>query len=379
MNSFKIGGHFGIDVVAKKDIVKGLINNTCLVTAKNGKRYILQEINSNIFKNVDQLMNNIERVTDHIRRKNVMERSEMSTLNIVKAGDKNYATIEDEIGKPHYYRMYEYIDNASSFDQANEELLYQAGVGFGDFQRQLADFPAEELYETIPDFHNTKARYQQFIDAYKGGEILHKDPNGMFKARKEIKYALDNQSYAGIIVDALESKKIPTRVVHNDTKLNNVMLDNNTQKPVCVIDLDTIMPGSLLYDYGDAIRYGANNGLEDDLDLDNVKLDMGKFKAFTDGFLKKTAQSLTTEELNLMSFAPIVLTYELGLRFLTDYLNGDKYFRCDSSRPDHNLERARAQFKLMDDMLKHLPEMKNIIDESYKSNISLQNRYSIIL
>ena len=378
MNSFKICGQFGIEAVAKKDIVKGLINNTCLITAKNGKRYILQEINANIFKNVEELMNNIERVTDHIRRKTTMERSETTTLNLVKANGKNYTTIVDEDGKPHYYRMYEYIDNASSFDQANEELLYQAGVGFGDFQRQLADFPAEQLYETIPDFHNTKARFQQFLDAYDFA-AQQGDPMSIFKSKKEIQYALDNQQYAGIIVDALESKQIPYRVVHNDTKLNNVMLDNQTHQPVCVIDLDTIMPGSLLYDYGDAIRYGANASVEDDRNLSNVKIDMAKFRAFTDGFLKKTAGSITTNELNLMAQAPIVLTYELGLRFLADYLNGNQYFRCDSSRPDHNLERARAQFTLMQDMINHLPEMQQIINELYHKNRTLYDPTSILL
>ena len=378
MNSFKICAQFGIDVVAKKDIVKGLINNTSLITAKDGKRYILQEINADIFKNVDQLMENIERVTDHIRRKSTLERSETTTLNPVKTNGKSYIVMTDEDGKPRYYRMYQYIDNASSFDQASEELLYQAGVGFGDFQRQLADFPAEQLHETIPDFHNTRARFQQFLDAYEFATTSG-DPMSVYKAKKEIKFALDNQDYSGIIVDALADKRIPYRVVHNDTKLNNVMLDNNTHAPVCVIDLDTIMPGSLLYDYGDAIRYGANATVEDDRNLENVRIDLGKFKAFTEGFLKKTAHSLTNAELELMPQAPIVLTYELGLRFLADYLNGNQYFRCDSSRPDHNLERTRAQFTLMQDMIKHLPEMQQIVRDAYAKSHAMPSSDSILL
>ena len=371
MNAFEICAQFGIEVVAKKDIVKGLINTTSLITSKEGKKYILQEINCNAFKEIDALMENIEKVTSHIRKKNAIEKSGTSTLTYAKANGKNYITVKDSEGNPHYYRLCEFIENASTFDQANEELLYEAGIGFGDFQRQLTDFPAEQLHETIPDFHNTKARFQQFLQAHNRlAEQNNPLPLNIFKARQEIKFAFDNEKYAGIIVDALDSKKIPCRVVHNDTKLNNVMLDNDTHKAVSVIDLDTIMPGSLLYDYGDAIRYGANATAEDDRIIDNVRLDIGKFKAFTDGYLKKVAPTLTRGELELMPQAPIVIAYELGLRFLTDYLNGNQYFRCDSNRPDHNLERARAQFKLMSDMIKHLPQMKQIINESYSKNIS---------
>ena len=373
MNAFKICSQFGVEIVAKKDIVKGLINNTCLVTTKNGQKYILQEINSNVFKDVDKLMHNIDVVTEHIKKTIQEGGKKNSTLNLLKtnAGKSYVSTLEND-GKSHYYRMYDYIDNATSFDQANEELLYQAGVGFGRFQRQLSDFPAEQLYESIPDFHNTIARYNAFNDSmFKAFET--NDNTAHKKAFHEIQYARENKKLAGLIMNDLNSHKIPLRVVHNDTKLNNVMLNNLTHQPVCVIDLDTIMPGSLLFDYGDAIRYGANTGLEDDENLENVGIDMKKFTAFTNGFLKETAGSITKRELELLPFAPIVLAYELGLRFLTDYLDGNKYFRCDGNRPDHNLERTRAQFKLMSDMKKHLPDMQHIINDLYIKNLPNSN------
>lgn len=372
MNAFNICSQFGVEIVAKKDIVKGLINNTCLVTTKDGKKYILQEINSHVFKDVDKLMHNIDTVTDHIKKKVKSEGiNGKGTLNLLKTDDgKSYVTTLDKDNNPHYYRMYDYIDHATSFDQANEELLYQAGVGFGRFQRQLADFPAEQLYESIPDFHNTLKRYDAFIESmFKA--ISSSDRGAHDRAFYEIQCARENKELAGLIMNELNNHKIPLRVVHNDTKLNNVMLDNSTHQPVCVIDLDTIMPGSLLFDYGDAIRYGTNTGLEDDENLNNVGIDMKKFTAFTNGFLKETANSLTKREVELLPYAPIVLAYELGLRFLTDYLDGNKYFRCDGNRPDHNLERTRAQFKLMNDMKDHLPEMKQIVNDLYNKNLSI--------
>jgi len=372
MNAFKICSQFGIEIVAKKDIVKGLINNTSLVTDNKGKKYILQEINKNVFKDVDKLMNNIDLVTNYLREKIRQENGDPTTgtINLLKSRDgKSYITTVDENNATHYYRMYNYIDNAASYDEANEELLYQAGVGFGRFQRQLSNFPADKLYESIPDFHNTVARYKQFTSALE--RCTNDDKKStVIKASPEISYALYKKNYAGLIMDALTNQQIPLRVVHNDTKLNNVMLDSVTHQPVCVIDLDTIMPGSLLFDYGDAIRHGANTGLEDDINLKNVKLDINKFKAFTNGFLKETANSLTKKELELLPQAPIVLAYELGLRFLTDYLDGNKYFRCDSSRPDHNLERARSQFKLMSNMIEQLPIMTHIINDLYSRHIS---------
>lgn len=369
MNLKEICEKFGIEAVAKKEITKGIINNTAIVVDKKGNQYILQEINHRVFKNVDALMKNIEMVTSFIRNKVHEEGGDekTGTLNLLMANGKSYVEVYDELGDKSYYRMYDYISSASTFDEASDDLLYEAGIGFGRFQRQLADFPAEELFESIPNFHNTPVRFQDFEEALHNAKQNQK--REVYKASNEIKFAYENLEYAGLIMDALNSHKIPVRVVHNDTKLNNVMLDNITHKAVCLIDLDTIMPGSVLFDYGDGIRYSANTGKEDDLDLRNVSLSLNKFTKFTEGFLKETAGSLTQGEIELMPYAPIVMAYELGLRFLTDYLQGNVYFKCDGRRPNHNLERAKAQFKLAKNMIEKLPIMTNIIAKTYASSL----------
>ena len=370
MNSFNICSKFGLEIIAKKDITKGLINNTSLVTDRFGKKYILQEINHHVFKDVEGLMNNIDLVTEHIKKKTEQESSVCSTLSVIKTPThRNYVMTTDESGKPHYYRVYSYIDNASSYDEANEELLYQAGVGFGKFQRQLTDFPATKLVETIPHFHDTVSRFEDYMKSL-NVVVNRRDYERVEIAKDAIQFAYKNKKLASVIMDPLTKREIPLRVVHNDTKLNNVMLDNTTHEPVCVIDLDTIMPGSLLFDYGDAIRYGCNSGQEDDANLNNIQLDLKKFQAFTNGFLKETCESITKKELALLPMAPVVLAYELGLRFLTDYLDGNKYFKCDSSRPLHNLDRATAQFKLAEDTLSKQKQMTDIIQTVYHKNLS---------
>lgn len=344
MNIFDICSQFGITAVAKKVISKGLINSSWEVTDKAGKTYIVQGINNNVFKDVDGLMDNITRVTNHIREKVLLEGGDTSreVLELIPNVDtgKNYINVNNK----EYYRIYKCITNATTYDEANMQLLYQAGIGFGKFQKQLDDFPAESLTESIPNFHNTPKRFEAFEK-----KLEEVDFKTYSKAKAEIIKALKGYEYAKKIMEPLENGEIPTRVVHNDTKLNNVMLDNTTHKAVCVIDLDTIMPGSLLFDYGDAIRYCSNTGAEDEQDLSQVHLDPQKFMAFTHGFLQETHSSITTRELDLMAVAPAVLTYELALRFLTDYLDGNKYFKCDPARPEHNLERARAQLKLLDE------------------------------
>lgn len=369
MNTFDICSKFGIGITKVQEIKTGIINNTFVVTDTTGKKYILQEINSNIFKDIDGLMNNIENVTDFLRNKIESEGGDPSretlTINKCQSNDKNFLEVIDANKNKHYFRLYDYIDNACTYDEASEKYLREAGKGFGKFQKQLNDFDSSLLVESIPDFHNTRKRLETFLhsldEAYKT-----KDADYISKAYPSIKYALLNANNSNIIMDALQTGKIPTRVVHNDTKLNNVMLDTSTDEALCVIDLDTIMPGSMLFDYGDAIRYCANAGLEDDVNLDNVHLDINKFKAFTEGFLSEIAPIITKEELGLMATAPIVLTYELGLRFLTDYLDGNKYFKCDNSRPEHNLERTKAQFKLVQDLRKEYYFMNAFIHATYK-------------
>lgn len=368
MNTFNICANFGIETITAKEIKTGIINDTFVVTGKNGKKYILQEINNNVFKNVDGLMNNIEKVTNYLKEKIAKEGgdSKRETLTLIKNinTDKPYFKIKDDNGVEHFFRMYEYIDNASTYDEASEQYLFEAGKGFGKFQRQLDGFDASELIESIPNFHNTRKRLEAFLssldNAYK-----QKDSDYISDAYSCIKYALIHADISNVIMDGLETGKIPTRVVHNDTKLNNVMLDNDNHQALCVIDLDTIMPGTMLFDYGDAIRSGANAGLEDDINLKDVYLDKSKFEAYTKGFVSEIATIMTPEELNLLAKAPIVLTYELGLRFLTDYLDGNKYFKCDLTRPKHNLERAKAQFTLTQDLIKNYSYMNQFINEIY--------------
>lgn len=368
MNTFNICANFGIETITAKEIKTGIINDTFVVTGKNGKKYILQEINNNVFKNVDGLMNNIEKVTNYLKEKIAKEGgdSKRETLTLIKNinNDKPYFKIKDDNGVEHFFRMYEFIENASTYDEASEQYLFEAGKGFGKFQRQLDGFDASELIESIPNFHNTRKRLEAFLssldNAYK-----QKDSEYIADAYSCIKYALKHADISNIIMDALETGKIPTRVVHNDTKLNNVMLDNDNNQALCVIDLDTIMPGTMLFDYGDAIRSGANAGLEDDINLKDVYLDKSKFEAYTKGFVSEIATIMTPEELNLLAKAPIVLTYELGLRFLTDYLDGNKYFKCDLTRPKHNLERAKAQFALTQDLIKNYSYMNQFTNEIY--------------
>lgn len=364
MNIFQICKYFNITAKGNKVISKGLINNSWEVVDKSGDTYIVQEINANVFKNVDALMDNISRVTDHIRKQVEAEggdvNREVLTLIPTNALDKNGKPKYYYTNGKQYYRAYKCIENATTYDQADDDLLFQAGVGFGKFQRMLSDFPADTLHESIKDFHNTPARYNTFEKKLDNlnFEFYH-------KAGKEIRAVLKGFEYVDKIMQPLRDKEIPTRVVHNDTKLNNVMLDNNTHEAVCVIDLDTIMPGSILFDYGDAIRYCVNTGAEDDPDLNNIGIDMKKFNSFTRGFLSQTASTLTPKELELMKSAPAVMTLELAIRFLSDYLDGNKYFKCDPNRPDHNLDRTKAQLKLYEEFRKHEKDMDKSIQKIY--------------
>jgi len=368
MNINQLCNEFNVEPLAVKELTKGLINNSFIVIGADKKRYLLQEINTKVFKDVDAVMSNIVAVTNHIRNKyrNNHEDTSTCTLNCLRTStNDSYIMFIDENGQSHHFRMFDFIENANTYDSADEHLLYECGVGFGKFQKDLADFPASRLYDTIPNFHNTKARYIYFKN------LIHRlqaenHPTQIFEAYPEILFANNyGEKYANVIIGALESGKIPLRVVHNDTKLNNIMIDNFTHKAVCAVDLDTVMPGSMLFDYGDAIRYSANTGAEDDANLNNVGVDLAKFKSFTTGYLSQIADCVTDEELKLMSKAPAVIAYELGLRFLTDYLEGNHYFKCDPTRPKHNLERARAQFKLMREFEKLEPTMQQIIEDSY--------------
>lgn len=331
----------------------GHINDTYLCKERAG--YIIQRINTDVFKEPVKVMDNITAVTSHLREKILADKGDPSreTLNVVKtkSGDNMYVSAAGNC-----YRAYEYIrDNITKETAQTPDDLYQAGKAFGKFQNRLADFPSDSLYETIPDFHNTRKRFGDFKDA-----VLN-DICGRAKCvKEEIEFAFSRENITGTVVDLLNEGKLPLRVTHNDTKLNNVLFDSETNDAICVIDLDTVMPGSLLYDYGDALRFGASSAAEDETNLDKVYFDLDKFTAFTKGFLAELAPSITEKEKELLPFSVKLLTFECGIRFLGDYLNGDVYFK--THHPGHNLDRARTQFKLVSDIEKKTDEMKKIID-----------------
>ena len=329
----------------------GHINDTYIVHSKPD--YILQRINKNVFTNPPAVMENILGVTEFLRKKieEAGGNPERETLNLICAVD----------GKPYYqhtdgeyYRMYKFIDHAISYDAVENPMqLYHAAKAFGKFQNMLADYPAEKLHETIVNFHNTRVRFENFKKAVEDNLAGRKD-----EVAEEIKFVLDREADCSVIVDALADGSIPLRVTHNDTKLNNVMLDEVTGEGVCVIDLDTVMPGSLLYDYGDALRFGGSSGAEDEKDLSKIWFDVEKFEYFTRGFIE-ALPSITDKELELLPFSIKLMTFECGSRFLADYLNGDKYFKVH--REGHNLDRARTQFKLVRSMEENWDAMMAIV------------------
>ena len=296
----------------------GHINDTYLLEYDN-RKVILQKVNKSIFKEPKKLMENIYLVTSFLKDK----------------------IIRDTV-------CYEKVESANEF--------YESGLAFGNFQNLLADFPVDKLFEVIKDFHNTQKRYETFMNG------VCEDPlKRAADVKSEIDFFESREKYTKIFNEALENKEISLRVTHNDTKLNNILFDKHTKKALCVIDLDTIMPGVADFDFGDAIRFGANKGLEDEPDLSKVGLDIDLFEAFTKGFLKSCGKSLNKREIELLPMAAIVMTYECGIRFLGDYIAGDKYFKI--SRKNHNLDRARTQMKLISDMELNMDEMKNIVEK----------------
>ena len=325
----------------------GHINDTYLLTSTTGKRYILQRISKTF--DPETLMENIEAVLEFSASKTDDPRGVMTLVRTLDG--KSY--YEDETVA---YRMYDFIEHSLCL-QAPEtpQDFYESAIAFGRFSEMMSEFPAEKLHETIANFHNTKDRYRIFK------ETLEKDPLGR-KAGvpDEIAFALAREGEAGILVDLLEAGQLPLRVTHNDTKLNNVMLDETTRKALCVIDLDTVMPGLSLYDYGDSIRFGAATATENELDLENMTIDLELFRIYTRGFLK-ACPNLTDKEIELMPTGAKLMTLECGVRFLTDYIDGDNYFHIDHET--QNLERARTQFKLVEEMEKHWDEMTAIVEE----------------
>lgn len=331
----------------------GLINGTYCVEVP---KLLLQRINTDVFKDPEALMENMVNVTEFLKRKIIKEggNPERETLSIIKTVDgKNHYTDENN----NVYRMLRFVENTKIIeDDITCFDLYQAGKGFGHFQKLLHDFPVNILHETIPDFHHTPKRVQALKDAVKR-DIANRA--GSVKA--EIQFVLEYEYLADLVVDGIARGEIPIRVTHNDTKINNILFDRISGEAICVIDLDTVMPGSMLYDFGDALRMGASTGAEDEVDLSKVSFDTEAFRHFANGYLEEMRDELTVKEMELLPEAAALLTYECGVRFLTDYLNGDTYFKV--KRENHNLDRARNQFKLVADIVQKMDILKKIISE----------------
>ena len=331
----------------------GHINETYLVVTESGHRYILQKISNRAFPDVPGLMENISAVTEYLH---TQISDPYGALTLIPTTD---GKVYYHHGENSDWRVYDFIEGSICL-QAPEtpEDFYQSAIAFGTFQQQLAGFPAETLHETIKNFHNTPDRYRIFK------EVLAKDVMGRAKdVQPEIDFVLAHEEVAGKLTGMLKEGKLPLRVTHNDTKLNNVMLSDTTRTPLCVIDLDTTMPGLSAYDFGDSIRFGAATAAEDEKDLSKVTMSLDLFRTFTKGFLK-ACPGLTEEERYALPLGAMTMTLECGTRFLTDYLDGDHYFGIHY--PEHNLDRCRTQFKLVSDMETKWDEMMKIIEEESK-------------
>jgi len=340
----------------------GHINDTFLVIVNEGKeekKYILQRMNHDIFKDITGLMNNVSGVTSYLRNIIIREGGdpERETLNLVPDMDgKLHYT--DSIGC--HWREYLFISEATTYNQVEKiEDFYQSAKAFGHFQNLLAGYPVEKLTETIPAFHDTPKRFKDFLLAVEEDICGRAD-----SVREEIAFVMDRKAELGTIMELQRSGQMPYRVTHNDTKLNNIMIDDRSGEAICVIDLDTIMPGASVFDYGDSIRFGANTAAEDETDLSKVTLSLELFEAYTKGFLEGCAGKLTDIEVEMLPMGAKLMTFECGMRFLTDYLQGDTYFKIH--REMHNLDRCRCQFALVKDMEEKWSEMTQIVNNCRK-------------
>jgi hypothetical protein len=340
----------------------GHINDTyaCYFRRADGvvHRYILQRINHNVFKHPEKLMRNIERVTTHLRKKIIAAGGDpqRETLNLIPTVDaKTFYRTHDG----NYWRAYIFIEGALTYEVVESlDHVYNAAKAFGRFQKLLSDFPAGQLYETIPNFHHTRKRFEAFVEA-----VERDVENRAESVGDEIEFVEKRAEDVSVLVSLLEQGKLPELVTHNDTKFNNVMIDDETGEGVCVIDLDTVMPGLSLYDFGDSVRSGANPAAEDERDLSKVCFDLEIFDRFAHGYLDAARDFLTSTELDCLSFSAKLMTFECGMRFLTDHLNGDVYFKIH--RVNHNLDRCRTQFKMVRDMEKKFDQMVRIV-ENYR-------------
>ncbi|HOD02759.1 MAG: N-acetylhexosamine 1-kinase [Firmicutes bacterium ADurb.Bin300] len=339
----------------------GHINDTFVIEFENKfgeiNSFLLQKINVSVFKNPDELMKNILGVTDFLKKKIIKSGGDpdRECLTVIKTKDGQPFFYDERFG---HWRCYNYISDSYSIDFiSSPEVFMNAAKAFGKFQKMLSDYPIDTLYDTIPNFHNTSSRYADFINA------VEQNLSGRLDTcLPEVEFAKARKADADVLVNLLNKGKLPLRVTHNDTKLNNVMFDKASGESICIVDLDTVMPGLSLYDFGDSIRFGANTAAEDERDLSKVSLDLELFELYVRGYLSQAGDSLTEREINYLPFSAKLMTYECGMRFLTDYINGDKYFRVHF--PDHNLVRCRTQFALVADIEQKLEKMKRIIENA---------------
>jgi len=367
------------DVIKKFDIKgelvnieindSGNINNTYVATFKLSnnclKKYLVQRINTTVFTEPYKLMKNIEGVTAYLKKQlTALNDSIHQVLEVVKTEDNKSLCCIENNNKRDYYIIYEFIENAVTYDcSTDSNIVYNTGAAFGSFQRLLKDYPMNKLNETIKDFHDTKKRYQGFIN-----DIKIDSKNRVMEVSKEIVFILMREDIYSLIMDKLGTDMIPYRVTHNDTKVNNVMMNKNTGDYLAVIDLDTVMPGSMLFDYGDGIRSTASNAKEDETDLNKVSLNLELFEAYTKGYLSEMAPYITEDELSLMGESIRIITMELAIRFLNDYINGDTYFKINYEK--HNLDRARNQLALVSDIENKLDYINQFIVDCYEQHKS---------
>ena len=348
-----IAGQFRIEgnVLRIEPYGNGHINRTFLVTT-DSKRYIMQQMNTTVFPDTDGLMNNICLVTEYLKSKGE------ETLDVIPTVDGKSYFRDARDGKP--YRFYAFIENTVSYQMVEDaEVFRSSGEAFGNFQNKLAGFDASLLVESIKDFHNTPKRYEAFRKAVGDDKC-----GRLAGCQVEAEFVTARKDTFSKVTSGLSNGEIPLRVTHNDTKLNNILMDAVTNKARAIIDLDTIMPGSMLYDFGDSIRFGASTALEDEKDLGKVHFDINLFRAYTEGFLSAVHSSITAKELELLPYSAYLLTMECGMRFLTDYLSGDTYFAI--KYPEHNLVRTRTQFKLAAEMESSFDKMSEICNECQK-------------
>jgi Ser/Thr protein kinase RdoA (MazF antagonist) len=338
----------------------GHINETYSASYDQGGtrvRYIHQKINRSVFKDPEAVMENVVRVTKHLRNKLEALKARDITrrcLTIVPTRDGK-SSCRDSSGE--YWRTFVFVEGVQTYESVSSpQQALEAGRAFGFFQNLLVDLPGPRMADTIPHFHHTRKRFQAFQKAIEQDHF-----NRAASAKAEIDFALKQESVVDVLLNALAQKKIPERITHNDTKFNNVMLDTVTGEAMCVVDLDTVMPGCVLYDFGDMVRTATSPTMEDELDLSKVRMQMPMFKKLAEGYLETAGQFLTKAEKSYIAFAGRLITLTIGLRFLTDHLAGDTYFRIH--RPGHNLDRCRTQFKLVDSIRQQEEPMQAHVDK----------------